>query len=479
MPNLSQRKPIVEAEQEHQRLLGDLQCNILSSHRCSNTHYFFLRFSRENVQQARAVLRELALGGAEGLPDGLGLSSELRSRANHRVRERAAWAAKALRGGSRAYWTNLLLTGTCYADFLANFSTPPDSAFNHGMVGRDDISESAHKLNDPPLAKRGEPPHALFTVGHDENDVKWQAVREQILMYLRARGVQVREEAGYVLRHPEEKYPIEPFGYRDSISQPLFFESDLQWRAKLEGAAASVEGGEWSSLAPLSTVLVVDPNGDGEESCGSYVVYRKVKQKVGLFYTQARELADATARPERQLTRDEAADRLIGRHVDGRPLDPAPNLNDYKYSTNSACPMSAHARKVNPREPWSRGKRIVRRSTVFGPRLKRGSDGRPHFECNFPVKENGEPFDEDKEAGVGLMFFCCQADIEKQFEAIQSEWANDTRGGADTVIAQMPPGETQRVGLNNSGLNHPYQSVVQLLDGAYFFSPSLSFFSKL
>jgi deferrochelatase/peroxidase EfeB len=138
--------------------------------------------------------------------------------------------------------------------------------------------------------------------------------------------------------------------------------------------------------------------------------------------------------------------------------------------------MHAHARKVNPRDGYARGRRLVRRSTVYGPTLARGADGRPERD------EKGELTAKNRELsaqGVGLMFFCCQANIEDQFEAVQSLWANDLHGGADTVIGQVPAGEQNLIGLNGSGVQLPYQSVVRLIEGEYFFAPSIRFFSNL
>lgn len=466
MPKLSDLKALDDAKADRKALLTDLQCNILSSHLRANTHYFFLTF--QDREQARLVLRGLAHG--DDLGTGLKLQSELSSRGRQVERSKQAPAMRYQ--GSPGFSTSLMLAARCYTQFLPELALPPDAAFQHGMPGRDDTLEGADRLNDPERLERGPRIHAVYTVSYDLHE-PWQPVREKILSWLTDLRVTVREDEGYVLRHPTKNHAIEPFGYRDAISQPLFFEEDMKTRIKHEGAAATVAGGQWSSFAPLSLVLVPDPNGKSEDAHGTYVAYRKLRQNVDLFYRQAERLADeASKRPNApRLSRDQVADRLIGRTLDGTPLDGGPNQNDFTYPNDSVCPMHAHVRKVNPRDPYARPHRIVRRATVFGPRLKRGPEGRPTLP---PQSEDG-----GKSTDVGLLFFCCQADIKQQFEFIQAQWANDMTGGADTVIAQLPPNAEHKIALNGSGLTLSYSPVVEVLEGEYFFVPSISFFSSL
>ncbi len=459
---LTDRNPLDESALENEPLLGDLQCNILSSNGRPNTHYFFLKFP--NGAAAKGVLR--ALASAKELPRGLKLESE----AGSRTRRREHLAAATPKGREpSAFSANLLLSARCYNEFLGDFTTPPDAAFRQGMATRDGSLGSAVKLNDPPVSEEASPVHAVYVVGYDPEAADWAAVKSEIITLLRSADVSVREEAGYVLRHPTERYPIEPFGYRDAISQPLFFKADLAARRKYEGAAATVEGGRWSSFAPLSTVLVPDPNGDTDQSFGTYIAYRKIKQKVDFFYDQATQLAQQLADPA--LSRDDIADRLIGRQVDGTPLDQSPDLNNFTYPSNSACPMHAHARKVNPRNQYVGNRRIVRRATVFGPKLRRDVQGRPAI----PTK----PQEGETSGDVGLLFFCCQANIAGQFEAIQAQWANNASAGADTVIGQLPPSTKNKIGFNGSGLKFDYEPVVKVMEGEYFFAPSIKFFSRL
>jgi Dyp-type peroxidase family len=471
MTKLSDRVPLDESNEEHRNLLTDLQCNILSSHGRSNTHYFFLRFSEASA--ARRVLRALAT--AEDLTKGLKLESEASSR--HRRLARMAAAKQGRREHSEGYSTNLLLSSLCYTELLADFVVPPDEAFKQGLAARDETIGPAIRLNDPPAVKRAPRVHALYTVAYDVSTEAWETTRQHILGLLRAHQVEVHEERGYVLRHPDpdprKAYPIEPFGYRDAISQPLFFQKDLEARVKYEGAAATVAEGKWSSFAPLSLVLTPDPNGGSAHALGSYVCYRKIKQKVAAFYEQAARISEGLRQQPNAipLEPDEVADRLIGRHVDGEPLDAnGGNFNDFKYPANSACPMHAHVRKVNPRDQYVENHRIVRRATVFGPKLVRERTGRP----SIPVQlEAGE-----RAGDVGLLFFCCQANIAQQFEWLQGFWANQLNPVADTVIGQVAEGARNFVGFNGSKRFFDYDPVVEVMEGEYFFAPSISFLAS-
>lgn len=472
----NQRDPLDDTKAENQALLAGLQCNILSGHGQPNTHYFFLTFGpKVNV---KAVLRGIAEGELGDVPRELALEPESSSRARRTAKREARVQGK--RASERPLSTNLFLTARCYTQFLKPFILPSDAAFRHAMADRDEALVETRRLNDPSLSERGAPPHALYMVGYDPERVKWAAVRAPILAYLEKHGVTVREEAGYVLRHATENYPVEPFGYRDSISQPLFFRSDFDDRKHVEGAAASLNGTKWSSFAPLSLALVPDPNGVSAEAFGSYVVYRKLRQDVAGFYQQAERLADSLPHLPNgaKVARNDVADRLVGRKLDGHPLDAAPDYNDFIYGARSACPVHAHARKVNPRDSYTRGRRIVRRATVYGPKLQYQEDGRPELTERGPVlaaNQGGELSGD----GVGLMFLCCQADITEQFEAIQGQWSNSTLGGADPVIAQMAPGAVNKIGLYGSGIKLACDPVVTLLEGEYFFAPSIGFFSKL
>ncbi len=156
---------------------------------------------------------------------------------------------------------------------------------------------------------------------------------------------------------PDGKQDIEPFGFADGISQPLFLTDEID---------QAQQGGidRWDPSAPLNLVLVKDPNGVGEDSYGSFFVFRKLEQDVAGFHQRLAELAQALGTDTKL-----AGAYVVGRFQDGTPVE----LHDHElgaetqdYVTNfnyaddmegSRCPFHAHIRKTNPRGDTVRGLR--------------------------------------------------------------------------------------------------------------------------
>src|SRR5262249_19954533 len=153
---------------------------------------------------------------------------------------------------------------------------------------------------------------------------------------------------------------------------------------------------------------------------GSYVVFRKLHQRVAAF----RQYLKANAN-ERQ-SEDLLAAKMMGRWRSGAPLalcpeqdepglgaDPKRN-NDFLFQAEDAVgyktPPGSHIRRTNPRDAEIAGvvriHRMIRRGTSYGPRLPEGVM-------------------EDDGADRGLMFAFVGAHLERQFEFVQSEWMND------------------------------------------------------
>lgn len=273
------------------------------------------------------------------------------------------------------------------------------------------------------------------------------------------------------------RQPIEPFGFQDGVSQPLFYAQDIP---------QNLPPGAYDPSAPLSLVLLADPNGANPYSCGSFLVYRKLKQDTVGFQNDVTALASKLS-----IDPKLAGAYAMGRFQDGTPVidsdhpTGAPlvdNTFQFASDANAArCPFQAHIRKANPRGDTvrsngapldvERGHRIVRRAFSFV----------------------------DPAEGTGLHFFCYQSDIGNQFEFIQSAWANmahfsrmDT--GLDPVIGQAGSGSlcTRPATVPTP---QPWPNVwddggkgttpmdfgrwVSLKGGAYLFAPSLSFFAIL
>jgi Dyp-type peroxidase family len=512
-------------ESEYRTLLGDLQGNILTAHGFDQARYFFLTFKDDqgDVDALKYLFAMLAQGefdraarhdalvkvsdpaeadaararqggSAKSKPDAqrrkpripkrlkqavggwkerrlledgcfddllpLAVASE-RAIYLRRDAERIAKRENRQREGEHVsgdgFSVNILLSTWGYQKL--EVEKPSDAAFRDGMASRQ------IKLKDP---KRFEGEYdrkidAVVIVAHRGGDAA-KASLESLQATLRARAAQLSIENGHVLR--PAGVPIEPFGYRDAISQPIFYQDHLN-ALLARGAVAP----EFDVTAKLGLALVPDPNGTTPYSCGSYFVFRKLKQDVGRFYAFTDHL--------KQDQGAEIRERLIGRKLDGTPLvggGPEDNKFDFSNDKDGAkCPFFAHARKMNPRSDLDpiydgRAHRIVRRGMVFGPELKRNADG-------SPVR----PLSHDEP--VGLLFLCAQANIPDGFEHLQSRWANPSdhpRGkptGVDPIMGQLSPGQQNQ--LTDGFGTAKFDPFVTLEGGEYFFAPSLSFLRNL
>lgn len=225
---------------------------------------------------------------------------------------------------------------------------------------------------------------------------------------------------------------------------------------------------------------------------GSYMVFRRLEQKVPEF----REFVAAQAA---RLGMDPQllAARMVGRWKSGDPLELAPSRNNPALGSDDArnndfefgddrfqrrCPYAAHIRKAYPRDDTAleaevHRHRIIRAGIPFGPEVAPGEKTTRHER--------------------GLMFVCYQTSIERQFEFIQSRYANDPRfvdgklrpgggrvvsPGFDPIIGQAPanglremdePYPNYPAGNRRTTLAMPNQFVV-LTAAAYFFMPSIT-----
>jgi len=282
-------------------------------------------------------------------------------------------------------------------------------------------------------------------------------------------AIVLARERGEVIRDKKNPYiSYEHFGYADGISQPVFFKDDL--------AALPID--KWNPQLPVGRILVQDPLG-GPESFGSYLVFRKLEQRVGAFFRRRKELAAALS-----LTENEAGALAIGRMQDGTPLadvspgegKPREPPNNFNYDNDrggSRCPFQAHIRKVNPRGAAhgievEEVHRIVRRGIPYGKFVADSEDP-------------GSVSDRDR----GLLFMCYQRSIRSQFEVLQGQWANkDTfpviGAGVDPVIGQSDirrPGTWPNRGVPPKK-EFDFRDFVLLKGGEYFFTPSVGFLEK-
>jgi Dyp-type peroxidase family len=211
----------------------------------------------------------------------------------------------------------------------------------------------------------------------------------------------------------------EPFGFRDGISHPAVEGAGIPGTNPHDRPlkAGELVLGYPDELDPRPAIPQPDVLGRN----GTYVVFRKLHQRVAAFRRYLRAHARDPAHEEL------IAAKMMGRWRSGAPLarcplhddpelgaDPARN-NDFVYEDDPIgykTPPGSHVRRSNPRDASVAGvvrlHRMIRRGTAYGPELPEGVL-------------------EDDGADRGLMFAFVGTQIGRQFEFVQSEWI----GGGD------------------------------------------------
>lgn len=335
--------------------------------------------------------------------------------------------------------------------------------------------------------------HALVTLA-DDDDAKAGAAAEKLVASAAGVALVLKVQDGNVLRRKQpgkdlnNGEPVEHFGYRDGISQPIFTKAEIK---KLKQSTPPFNLERWDPSARLSLVLVDDPLTDQPDAFGSYLVYRKLGQDLRRFDESVTTLAKAL-----NVAPDLAGAYVVGRFKDGTPVVRSDGAgsgeqNDFDFSRDDPdglrCPMHGHIRKANPRgtTPWTslpneKRRRIARRGIPYGRPIG------PEV-AEFP------PSDPNPDLPRGLLFLCFQANIEEQFEFIQRTWVDNVifpRGilfqkdtgddpliGQDRNEAQRWPKNWGEADAGTKAFN--FDAAVSLRGGEYFFAPSMPFLTSL
>jgi Dyp-type peroxidase family len=518
------RGPIDEKDATFRDVLMDLQGNILEGHGRFHAVHLFINFNKDRIHDVKRWISKFA--------------NQQVTSAWAQVEQAVAYREHGIDAGSFGHFA---LSAAGYralglpedriprgAD-PRNRNTPtpnaPDPAkggysnvFAAGMASRQQFlldrpqKEWQTGYDDP-----HKPIHAMILLAADdpaemaavERVVASELLHDDLAKVLAAeRGLNLKKSF-----HPADApngVAVEHFGYVDGRSQPLFLRRQAEQEERQTG------GSFWDPRAPLGIVLVPDSNGTPGSSFGSFLVYRKLEQNVRAFRAAERKVA-----AELDLPLELAGALAVGRFKDGTPvvLQPGdgtrPIPNDFNYDCDPAamsCPLHAHIRKTNPRlesvkfdGPFAKtleeelGHRIARRGVPYG----------------GPLSESNKP-EELPSHGVGLLFFCYQADIWEQFEFIQRFWANNPlflepgppdnpfdgkaqlnypdATGIDAVIGQAIPDTTDPLigrqgepprhwpaewGKPTIQLKTDFARFVNLKGGEYLFAPSVGFLRSL
>jgi Dyp-type peroxidase family len=447
-PNLPRRK-----RKPAQVDLGDIQGNVLRGYSYPTAAYIFLRI--DDVDRAKGLLGRM-------LP---------------RITTGEPWDEQPP--------TAIQLAFT-YAG-LERLGVPPETlatfpeAFREGMAARAEILGDrgpAAVENWESGLGTGEA-HVLVSVWAIDNE-HLDDVREEL------RSVGAQAGATTVINETRaEALPAgrDHFGFFDGIAQPAVEGTGVQGRP---GDGQPDGAGGWREVATGEFLLGYEDEDGGLPYAparpfgrnSTFMVYRKLHMDVAAFRSFVEEAGrHYPGGPEK------VAAKIVGRWRDGTPLCASPDapnpeiaadpnrINDFSYSGDQQglhCPLGAHIRRMNPRDTegffgglLTNRHRILRRGRTYGPPLPEGVLG-----------DDGEE--------RGLAFVCFNTDIWRQFETIQTLWADDGDrfglGRDRDFLIGCPEGDAGKMTIpgNPPYFLSPQPRFVTMRGGEYLFQPSIS-----
>jgi deferrochelatase/peroxidase EfeB len=503
--------PIDPTNSQYVPLLAHLQGNILKSHGRDHTVNLFLTFQ---AGKKEAVERWIGF-----------FSRRYVTSALRQYHESLEFKTNRLSG---RIFGSLSLSASGYEYLekdLAAFVERRNPKLTSNVRFTAGIKAAREELQDPDpeqweLNSGGQQIHALVLLA-DEDRKRLKDVLAIVLKDLKARNIleQWDQVEGLALRD-EHNQPLEHFGYRDGVSQPLFFTGEVTEERERFGTS------DWDPSASLSLALVPDPFAPSPLSFGSYLVFRKLEQDVLGFKRKEAELASrlaaaATANGLPKFNEERAGALAVGRFENGVPIVSAGSqqaeqfrdFNDFNYHDDQRvtpggpnpvieplrCPFQGHIRKTNPRgdtrrvtlpalglpipeevDEEERGRRITRRGITFGERtLNKEGQLEP------PELQEDQTLNPPVQGPVGLLFQCYQASIPDQFGFMQVSWANNPNFpapgvGIDPIIGQGNPDNPAQkwppaYDSPDNAEALPFGGFVTMKGGEFFFTPSIPF----
>jgi Dyp-type peroxidase family len=495
-PNLLDA-PIDARDEAAQSVLADLQGNILTGHGRDHARFLFVKIDAQKAAETKNWLADFARKH---------VTSALKQK-----HQRTLWREAGLDGGAIAH---IALSASGYrklgfaetalpqgADpFARRQTTSYRNAFSTGMKARQPY------LLDPAVADwesgyRDDIDVMILLADDDVAALESRArdVAAAISSFAIVQAVETGQTVHRKFNLPggEKELGVEHFGFVDGRSQPLLLQEEVDGEAKAGDKT-------WQAAAPAKLVLVKDELAGNDHSYGSFLVFRKLEQNVRGFRRAMKDLGSAVG-----VSPELAGAMAVGRFEDGTPIAMSGKsgigpVNDFDFAGDAnglKCPFQSHVRKTNPRGE-AVGPKAPLDKTVEDEKLRRiARRGIPYGGDLTVDKPEGEL----PEGGVGLLFFCYQADILEQFEFIQRVWANNPFflepaksgkknqhydvTGLDPLIGQKhptSPGAAQPARNWPSAWGQPtkkcpvdFAGFVSMKGGEYFFSPSLTFLRSL
>ncbi len=369
----------------------------------------------------------------------------------------------------------------------------------------------------------GQPLHGVLAVFAGEEDAdpeEWRLIGECLDEHF-CPDNGVRTLSVLDTMPADRKLRKEHFGFRDGIANPR-----LSGIAR-PGSDDVVESGEFIlgykngyGHYPLSPEV---PAGGAADALpvsleraerrdfgknGSYLVFRQLQQHVQKFwqYVHAAKAGVPDA-PPGPLGSEWLAAKFVGRWPNGTPLtrypgEPGPEKHDednrflfgqHGDSFGARCPIGSHIRRTNPRDtalpiphdpelsgtPEDHKVRETRLKLSNLHRLLRR--GRSYGEPVDPSYDPERMRTSEDQSERGLHFLCFNANLNRQFEFVQSNWSqNPTFAGLssdpDPLLStkRQFPFDASDFTIQGCPVRrvHDVPRVVEVRGGAYFFMPS-------
>ncbi len=488
---------------------------------------------RSAMREVKSFLQSLEVSTAE---------KTLKDRRDHR--ERAAGRKRRLAPESSVL-QSVAFSFSGLGKLGAEAEDIPSAAFKHGLAARSALlGDPVTGDGSPAKWKVGGPQtelDALIVVaGNDRDWVSYRA--DELMNRARSAGLSIAYCENGDVRPDLPGH--EHFGFDDGISQPgirgrasnraddfiterriapqqlpesLLFAypgRDLVWPGTFVLGQAGASPDPLIAGAPTPAVPPWTAN-------GSFLVFRRLVQDVGLFWRTMRTLAqELSRRPGFEgINEDWLAARIVGRWPSGAPVNRVPHRdlpalggnpeanNNFRFDSNSrklelvsgfkdefpmstadpiglTCPWAAHIRKTNTRD--SASDTGGRESTYLRRLLRIGVPFGPPLHDRFATAKEDPSF-----GNRGLLFLSIQASIEEQFEFLTARWMGDpsrpkTPAGHDVLVGQndaIGEGRERRcVIFGAQGQQAEIRIVEQWITptgGGYFFVPSISKLRKI
>jgi len=287
----------------------------------------------------------------------------------------------------------------------------------------------------------------------------------------------------------------ENFGFLDGIGQPIIEGTGREAKQLgRTGHATVIKAGEfilgYENEMQTTDPLPATPKMPEFGRNGTYLVFRQLEQDVSRFWNYLQETTRDTSGNSLPADQEKLGAKIVGRWSSGAPLtlnphsDPAApdgvdQHNNFSYADKDpdgfGCPIGAHIRRTNPRDSLFDNP-AVSLKTVNRHRIIRRGRSYGHKIADVHIDDNKER---------GLHFICLNSNIERQFEFIQQNWANNPAFGAlnnetDPLIGQRNDGNvfsTQACPARTC--IHDLPEFVTTKGGAYFFMPGINGLKQL